>query len=132
MMKKARKPRGIKKDGTMSQDMCSCCLSFCCDPMTMSQAWQDKVYRRRQANVCVSCGHNPCRCKSSEKLRTRNRMIARGSLVRAYKNCMTCQYQNMEQCHRYRKAVMYGTVAPAYSDKQCCSEWKRFRTEITK
>lgn len=51
MMKKARKPRGIKKDGTMSEDMCSCCLSFCCDPMTMSQAWQDKVYRRSQGTT---------------------------------------------------------------------------------
>ena len=44
--------------------MCSGCIAFGCDPMAMSPRFQAKVRARRDANVCVSCGWNPCRCKS--------------------------------------------------------------------
>jgi hypothetical protein len=63
--KKQRKPRGIKKDSNKSLDLCPCCYSFYCDPMTMSKKFDAKVRRRMNAGVCVSCGQNPCKCKST-------------------------------------------------------------------
>lgn len=64
-LKKVRKPRGFKLDGTQSLDMCSGCIAFGCDPMAMSRAFRDKKDKRRSLGVCVSCGNTPCRCKSS-------------------------------------------------------------------
>lgn len=66
---KPRKKRGIKKDGTRSMDMCSGCLSFGCDPFADSPAWRDKKRRRSAAGQCLSCGSNPCKCKSDGGLR---------------------------------------------------------------
>lgn len=65
---KPRKPRGIKKDGTRSMDMCSC-LAFHCDPFCMSRAFNAKVHRRHAAGVCPSCGAKPCKCKSMKGIR---------------------------------------------------------------
>jgi hypothetical protein len=65
--KKARKPRGIKKDGTESLDLCDGCYSFNCDPSSMSRAFIAKRDRLREKGLCVACGHNPCTCKSSLK-----------------------------------------------------------------
>ena len=62
--KKARKPRGIKKDGTKSMDLCPDCYSFHCDPMTMSSKFSAKIRNRLRKGVCGACGHNPCTCKS--------------------------------------------------------------------
>jgi len=64
-IKKARKPRGIKKNGHRSLDMCPDCLSFYCDPMRMSSKFRDKVNKRRDLGVCPSCGAKPCKCKST-------------------------------------------------------------------
>ena len=64
-VKKARKPRGRKLDGTMSVDFCPGCGMPGCDPFGGSRAWQAKKDRRRAAGKCVACGHNPCRCKSA-------------------------------------------------------------------
>jgi len=64
-MKKKRKPRGIKADGSRSLDMCPCCLSFHCDPGTMSFNFYVKTRERMRAGLCPSCGNNPCKCKSS-------------------------------------------------------------------
>lgn len=62
---KARKPRGIKKDGSKSLDMCPHCLSFYCDPTMMSHKFSDKMSKRSRMGVCRACGSNPCKCKSS-------------------------------------------------------------------
>lgn len=64
-VKKARKPRGTKQDGTPSQDLCPCCLKFQCDPFGSSPAFRDKVNRRKAAGCCPACGGDPCICKSS-------------------------------------------------------------------
>jgi hypothetical protein len=63
--KKARKPRGIKQDGTESMDLCTCCYSFACDPLSMSRKFREKIDKRLEAGLCPACGHNPCTCKSS-------------------------------------------------------------------
>ena len=64
-IKKVRKPRGIKKDGTRSMDMCPGCHSFNCDHMAMSREYQRKRDRRHAQGVHFPCGTNPCSCKSS-------------------------------------------------------------------
>lgn len=65
LFKKARKPRGWKLNGERSQDMCTGCLSFGCDPFSDSYAWDKKKRKRAAAGLCKSCGHNPCTCKST-------------------------------------------------------------------
>lgn len=67
--KKARKPRGLKQDGYPSMDLCECCLSYECNPMAMSDKFQDKISRRRREGRCVSCGGKECFCKSSSSIR---------------------------------------------------------------
>jgi len=64
-MKKIRKPRGIKKNGYKSLDLCLCCYHFHCDPMTTSPKFDAKIRRRFKIGVCVACGSDPCKCKSS-------------------------------------------------------------------
>ena len=64
-MKKHRKPRGIKKNGRRSLDMCPYCFSFNCDPMTMSKKFREKIDKRLAAGLCGACGHDSCTCKSS-------------------------------------------------------------------
>lgn len=64
LVKKTRKPRGIKLDGTRSKNLCSHCLSYNCDPMTMSHAFSQKITRRDRAGLCRSCGQKSCVCKS--------------------------------------------------------------------
>ena len=63
--KRVRKPRGIKKDGTRSMDLCPYCYSFNCDSGTMSQKFSQKIDRRHHAGVHPACGTNPCSCHSS-------------------------------------------------------------------
>lgn len=65
MFKKARKPRGVKQDGTKSENMCPGCISFGCDPMSMSHKFRQKIKTRKSAGTCPACGNNPCKCKSS-------------------------------------------------------------------
>lgn len=67
---KPRKPRGRKLNGYKSYDLCPHCYSRGCDPMAQSPKFYDMVQRRLQAGVCVACGYNPCRCKSSRLNRT--------------------------------------------------------------
>lgn len=64
-MKKARKPRGIKLNGDRSMDLCKGCLSFGCDPMADSRECAAKKDMRSEQGVCLSCGADPCKCKSS-------------------------------------------------------------------
>ncbi len=64
-MIKKRKPRGIKKNGRKGEDLCPWCLSFNCDPGTMSEKFQAKVRKRLDQGLCPSCGTNPCKCKSN-------------------------------------------------------------------
>lgn len=66
---KPRKPRGIKQNGEPSYDMCPYCKMPNCDPFGASLLYRKKLDARRKAGVCESCGHNPCRCKSSLTLR---------------------------------------------------------------
>ena len=63
--KRARKPRGIGKDGYKSLDLCTGCYAFHCDPMTMSRKFTAKVMDRQSRGLCVACGHSPCTCRSS-------------------------------------------------------------------
>lgn len=67
---KPRKPRGIKKSGYPSEDMCPHCYSVGCDPFAMSANYRRKIEKRLKDGVCVACGHSPCRCKSSLKAKT--------------------------------------------------------------
>lgn len=62
---KPRKPRGIKKNGQRSYNLCTGCYARNCDPMARSPKFDAMVHRRLEAGVCVACGYNPCRCKSS-------------------------------------------------------------------
>ena len=64
---KPRKRRGIKKDGSYSEDLCPCCYSFGCDPMAMSREFYDKIHTRIAEGKCPSCGQPKeyCVCKSS-------------------------------------------------------------------
>jgi|GEM_PF-3281412 len=64
-VKKKRKPRGIKQDGTPSLDMCPGCYSFFCDPTVMSDKFREKIRRRISQGLCPACGAKPCKCKSS-------------------------------------------------------------------
>jgi hypothetical protein len=64
-VKKARKARGVKLNGRMSEDMCSGCYSFMCDPGGDSKEWSAKKHKRYILKVCIACGSNPCKCKST-------------------------------------------------------------------
>jgi hypothetical protein len=55
----------MRKRRTTGYDLCGGCYSYNCDPATMSRAFNNKVSERRRKNVCVSCGANPCKCKSN-------------------------------------------------------------------
>jgi hypothetical protein len=57
--KKARKPR------TTGQDLCRCCFSFGCDPMSMSPRFSRKIRDRFKYGLCPACGHALCTCRSS-------------------------------------------------------------------
>ncbi len=58
--------RGWRLDGTRSQDMCTCCYSIGCDPMSMSLAFQRKINDRLRQHRCPACGkpRGFCTCKS--------------------------------------------------------------------
>lgn len=62
--KKIRKPRGIKKSGYPSYDLCEHCYSYGCDPMSMSSKFYAKNRRRRKEGRCPACGGEECFCKS--------------------------------------------------------------------
>lgn len=64
---KERKPRGIKLNGNASRDMCDVCMNYNCDSCTggMNPFFLAKVEKRRNQNVCLSCGNSKCNCKSS-------------------------------------------------------------------
>lgn len=62
--RKVRKPRGRKKDGSWSMDLCPYCYSFNCDSVTMSRKFQNKISRRFEQGVHPACGTNPCTCRS--------------------------------------------------------------------
>lgn len=66
---KPRKPRGIKKDGSKSEDMCPECVSFGCDPFGMSPKFRQKMDKRLSDDVCRSCGSEPCKCKSRKGIK---------------------------------------------------------------
>jgi hypothetical protein len=67
-MKRARKARGYKKTGERSQNMCTGCFSFHCDPMMDSPLWALKKHKRHSKGQCVACGKKPCKCKSTLSL----------------------------------------------------------------
>ena len=61
---KVRKPRGVKKSGYPSYNMCPHCYMPGCDPFGGSLLYRDKIERRLKKGVCPACGHFLCRCKS--------------------------------------------------------------------
>lgn len=76
-MKHARKRR------TSGLDMCPYCISFNCDPMTMSFKFQEKVTNRRRQGLCPACGWPKefCQCKSSMTAD-----VPRGQVIRTHNN----------------------------------------------
>lgn len=66
---KPRKPRGIKKSGYLSVDMCPYRYAIYCDPGSDSDHWRRKKSKRFAAKVCIACGQYPCRCKSKLKIK---------------------------------------------------------------
>lgn len=68
-VKKKRKPRGVKQNGYPSYDLCEYCLAPDCNPLYNSCEFEEKIQRRLKAGVCPACGHKPCRCKSSLKIK---------------------------------------------------------------
>lgn len=66
---KIRKPRGRKKNGHRSYDLCLGCYYPHCDP---EYKRPPKVNERLSKNLCPGCGHNPCTCRSSLLLRYRS------------------------------------------------------------
>lgn len=60
--KKKRKPRGIKKNGRESYDLCTGCYHPNCDPWFRRPP---KVDERLEKGLCPGCGHKECTCKSS-------------------------------------------------------------------
>jgi len=66
---KQRKKRGPKLDGAKGRDMCPACVAFKCDPLAMSEKFQNKVSRRLLQGLCPSCGkkviNKKCGCKSN-------------------------------------------------------------------
>jgi len=63
--KKPRKPRGIKKSGYKSYDLCLGCYHRRCDP---AEPRPPKVDERLREGLCPGCGHDPCTCKSTSDL----------------------------------------------------------------
>ncbi len=61
---KKRKPRGYKKNGQKSYNLCLWCLGRACDPMDSPP----KAKERSRNKLCPGCGHTPCTCKSSIEL----------------------------------------------------------------
>ena len=74
---KQRKPRSIKINGEPSLDMCSCCISFYCDPMSMSTEFRTKIRNRMRMHLCPACGqpNGFCQCKSSIQQEKTGRLI---------------------------------------------------------
>lgn len=62
------RPPKERKDRTKGQDLCPYCLSFGCDGVNMSPKFERKMRKRREQGLCPSCGHQPCRCKSGDRL----------------------------------------------------------------
>lgn len=66
--KRGLNQKGLKLNGTeCSLDMCPCCLSFGCDPMTMSPAFSAKIHERFRKKCCPSCGEPKdfCKCRNT-------------------------------------------------------------------
>ena len=70
-MKKDRKPRGIKKDGSRSLNLCSGCGYFLCDPIFNNDGPANtKIQKRLRNGLCMGCGKtkDKCSCKSKNGL----------------------------------------------------------------
>lgn len=63
--RKRRKPRGYKKSGERSYDMCPWCYKPGCDPFGGSARYRQKIEKRLAAGRCPACGKTSCSCKSS-------------------------------------------------------------------
>ncbi len=59
-----RKPRGIKKSGQKSWDLCKGCYYRGCDPANGGSRADKKIRKRLSLGLCPACGHDPCTCKS--------------------------------------------------------------------
>ena len=65
--KKNRKPRGLKKNGSLSRDMCSCGYLNCDSAHGfLKTPYIKKLDYRRKNKLCYACGKKPenCICKS--------------------------------------------------------------------
>ena len=65
MIRKQRKPRGIKLNGKRSYDMCPTCYMPGCDPFGGSTKYRENVYKRLSQGKCPACNQFDCKCKSS-------------------------------------------------------------------
>lgn len=64
--KKKRKPRGIKKNGFRSRDMCSCGSLGCDFVVHLRTIYGRKKDYRLQNKLCIGCGKKECQCKSKK------------------------------------------------------------------
>lgn len=69
---KKRKPRGLKKNGCKSYDLCLGCYHPHCDPIFRRPP---KVDERLMSGLCPGCGHEPCSCKSSIESKKVGRVV---------------------------------------------------------
>jgi len=75
--KKARKPREYKLTGERSQNLCTGCFGFGCDPMQRPP----HVDERLRAGLCPACGKAPCTCKSTLERPLRKKQSECSSLI---------------------------------------------------
>ena len=106
-VRKKRKPRGIKKNGRRSYDMCPHCYSPGCDPMGASPAYRRKLDARLDEGKCPACGKVKCTCRSTiltpaqfaERARERAKLRCRKCVFE-----VTCQdKENAASCKRYKR-----------------------------
>lgn len=106
MIRKKRKPRGYKKNGQRSYDMCPWCYGPFCDPMAASQKYRTKIHARLSEGKCPACGKVKCTCKSS--VLSPDQFVEREK-ARLRIRCRRCVYdticqnkENVVECKRYK------------------------------
>lgn len=106
-IRKKRKPRGFKKTGQRSYDMCPYCYHPGCDPMAGSPKYQAKIHRRLDEGKCPACSKVKCTCKSSVLPQRAFEEREKSRLAVRCRKCVydtTCQNkENAADCKRYKR-----------------------------
>lgn len=106
-VRRKRKPRGYKKNGRRSYDMCPWCYSPNCDPMAGSFKYQEKIHKRLSNGQCPACGKVKCTCKSSV---LSPELFAEREHSRLMHRCRKCVFEvncqnkeNAAECKRFKR-----------------------------